>query len=55
MIIKGARGPMVRWEIFLSTVVRNTIKIKGKRQGEIEGEEDLKRMKNKRNNLSRRC
>jgi hypothetical protein len=34
---QGVRESMMRWRIFLSMVVRNAIKRKGKRQGETEG------------------
>jgi hypothetical protein len=40
MIIKGVKASMMRWQIFLSMVVRNTTKRKGKRQGETEVEKD---------------
>lgn len=48
MIMKGVRELLVRWQICLLMMVRNTAKRKGKSQGETDGEEgreNLERMR----------
>ena len=57
IIIKGVREPIMRSQISILTVVRNTTKRKGNRQGETEGEEDqenLKRMKKQKKFITKK-
>lgn len=57
IIIKGVREPIMRSQISILTVVRNTTKRKENRQGETEGEEDqenLKRMKKQKKFITKK-
>lgn len=57
IIIKGVREPIMRSQISILTVVRNTTKRKENRQVETEGEEDqenLKRMKKQKKFITKK-